>query len=196
MVDLLPLMSTSPSRVVSILDASTFSKLIEDDLELKTHYSILNCAKHCCTMLTLSLQELAEQNPETSFVHLYPGIVKTHVLTSGFSRPVALFMKWVITPLLTPFTLTISESGERNLYHLISERYPSKTERASLTKGSEVATGLDPDELSGAYALNWNGDEVAIKPLVKELNEAGTRKKVWDFTNETLAKIANAKPGS
>lgn len=67
------------SREISVLEAGGEAALHLDDLSLKTHYSLRNCAKHAITMNSVSMEHLAATYPELSFIHSFPGIVRTRL---------------------------------------------------------------------------------------------------------------------
>jgi len=118
-------------------------------------------------------------------VHAYPGLVKTAIFSKGFSWWVALLMTWIITPLLTPFAVSVEECGERQLFHATSARYPP---RKSATSGAEARAagvarpeGVEVAKADGAYLLNWNG-EIGEGKCMKGYRERGMGKVVWEHT--------------
>lgn len=187
--NLLPL---KPTRVLSILSATDEGALVEDDLDLKNNYGLSNCANHSATMTSLSFEYLAQKYPDTSFVHAYPGLVKTAIFSKGFSWWVAILMTWVVGPLLTPFAVSIEEVGERQLFHATSARYPP---RKSATSGAEARAagvarpeGVDVAKGDGAYLLNWNG-ETGEGKCMKGYRERGVGKMVWEHTARMLEEV-------
>ena len=181
---LLPL---HPNRVLSILAATNEGSLIEDDLSLVHNYSIANCVNHSATMNSLAFEHLAKEYPEKSFVHAFPGIVKTPIYWKGLSWWVELIMTWIVAPLLTPFAVSVEECGERTCFYATSARYPP---RKSATSSSETrATGVARPEgvdvargkVDGAYLLNWNG-EVGEGKSMRGYRERGMGRVVWEHT--------------
>lgn len=170
-----------------------------NDLELKTHYSIYNCANHGSTLTSLFLEEAAARHPSVSFVHGFPGIVKTGILTSAFPS----WMKWTlehtILAVMTPFMVSLQEVGERSVFHGTSARYPprqvaggSKSAGVPLPDGLDVAKGAN--EEVGAYLLSWNGEEIEGKVMARYRKE-GMRKQVWDHTYEVIERIRGTSQG-
>ncbi|KAJ5542644.1 hypothetical protein N7461_008647 [Penicillium sp. DV-2018c] len=163
------------SSVLSILDARGNSPLILNDLSLKDNYSLRNCANHAITMTSLSMEELASAHPSTSFVHAYPGIVKTSLARDrGFLMKTALSAVMVM---LTPFTVPLEESGERNLYAATN---PSFSPRG--LNADDAAIGSDGVRGSGAYLVGCDSGIVSDQKTLQRYREDGTRGKVWKHT--------------
>ena len=115
---LLPLLTKAAegrglSRVVSVLGPIGEGALNLDDLSLKTHYSPLNFNRHAVTMNSVSMEHLASSYPQTSFVHSFPGIVKTS-LGRGMG-PVGRYAAHALMFLLKPWEVPFDESGERQM---------------------------------------------------------------------------------
>ncbi|KAK0642951.1 hypothetical protein B0T16DRAFT_414988 [Cercophora newfieldiana] len=106
--ELLPVMSDS-GRVIIVLDGylGDPSKLIWDDLDLQTNYSIKKAADHCISMNDAMVQFWANTQPDAPacakkhFVHAFPGGVNTpifkSVIPTYLQYPVSLLAKWALT---------------------------------------------------------------------------------------------------
>lgn len=151
-------------------------------MSLKKHYGVWNCLKHATTMNTFAAEELAKANPGTSFVHSYPGTVKTNI-TQGFGPIMRPIMNAVMV-LGTPFAVGFQESGERHLYAATSGAYPPKAK----TNESAVS-GTDGVKGSGAYRLNWDGGVIKKSNVLEEYRTQGVGKKIWDHTLEVFDKV-------
>jgi NAD(P)-dependent dehydrogenase (short-subunit alcohol dehydrogenase family) len=163
------------ASVVSVLEAGGESPINLDDLSLKTTYSLKNAAKHAITMTSLSMQELAASHPEVSFVHAYPGLVKT-----GFMREFGTVTRIAMNAMLVlakPWLVPLNESGDRHLYAATSPRFPP---RAS-TGGNDVAPGADGSKGSGSYLLHWDGS-IAGNQVLQDYRKNETGKLVWEHT--------------
>lgn len=188
--------STPLSRVVSVLSSGAETKLNFDDLSLKTHFSLANCAAHACTMNSLAAEELAAQHPGTTFVHAFPGIVK-----SGAARgagPVLFPLLNMLTVLLRPWMVPVGESGERHLYAATSATFPPRADgpdRARLEEGQSAAVGSTGESGSGAYLLSWDGEPCGKEKMMQEHREQGNMKRVWDHTMEVFEKICGTEGG-
>lgn len=192
--NLLPLLraassTSSPSpefaRVVSVLSAGEEGKLNLDDLDLKHTFTLRNCVTHSVVMTDFAFEELAKQEPNVSFVHIFPGIVKTGFFRSGGTLVNA--GGKVLYALLSPWMVDIKESGERHLHAATSAAYPSREGPKGVGEGEvEVASGSDEVVGSGAYLLTWNGNTTGKKELLKEYREKGFGQIIWKHTVETM----------
>ncbi|MCJ1247102.1 hypothetical protein MMC30_004313 [Trapelia coarctata] len=190
--NLLPLLaaassSSAPgnlSRVISVLSAGTEGKMNLDDLSLKTHYSLANCANHAVTMNSLLACHQATTNPTTSFIHAAPGFVNTGLGTAGQTGMLFKAAMGVVSFVISPLAVPLQESGERHLYAATSEVY-----KPSGTKGGEG------DVLGkGAYLLNWGGERTE-KKILGEYRAQGVEEKVWEHTSEVFEKICGEGGG-
>lgn len=165
--DLLPLMSSN-ARAVTILAGGQEGKIFEDDLDLERNYSIPNSAGHFASLLSLTTDAFAAQNPEKTFVHVFPGLVSTGLLGRSATGALGVLFRWVVEPLLGLFVMKPEESGERMLYYGTSEQYE---------KGSRI---LDSD-----------GSEKAEKVLV-EYRERGLGEKVVEHNRRVFERVTGA----
>ncbi|KLJ11878.1 hypothetical protein EMPG_12971 [Blastomyces silverae] len=218
--NLLPLLSTAtPARVISVFGGGFESSINTSDLDLKHNFSILNCAKHAITMTSLSMEHLAsttasqqQQNNghrAVSFMHIYPGLVRSNIYTNSFPAPIAAFYNYVLWPtMMWPFSVDVQESGERHLFHLTSACYPGGNGDSSGTITSKLqsdgisASGSgDPSDMetaigsngkrgSGSYLLNWKGDGTPGSKVMQKYREEGMPEIVWKHTVDRLDKAA------
>ncbi|KAI9841549.1 MAG: hypothetical protein M1838_003514 [Thelocarpon superellum] len=196
--NLLPLLSASPSRVVSIMGAGKEGQLDETDLELKHTFSFLRGTVHTNTMNTLALQHLASLHPSISFVHVFPGLVMTgaHAVTAkDWVFPFRFLFLHVVLPLSRPVMMDLGECGERQLFAATSARYPPSTARdppaggVALPAGVTMASGPDKKEGSGCYLVDENGETVVNEKLIEDYRKRGTGKKVWEHTLEVFERV-------
>ncbi|KAL4877126.1 hypothetical protein BJY04DRAFT_198996 [Aspergillus karnatakaensis] len=156
------------ASVVSVLEAGGEAAISTTDLELKNTYSLRNAAKHAITMTSLSFEELAKSNPAVSFIHSYPGVVKT-----GVARDMGVLGKTAINALyllMKPLTVPVEESGERHLF---------------------AASGL-PKNAAGEgkpYLVSWNGEPRGNEKVLGELKEKGAGEVVWKHTLDVFKRI-------
>lgn len=146
-------------------------------------------------MVTLSLETLAKSAPEVSFIHEFPGIVKT-----GIGRDATTFLVLIIKAIFTivgPWLyIPNDESGERHLFLATSARYPSRTraDEASgvpLVEGVAVARGTTGEMESGVYSLDWDCESSGpkVEKILAKLREDGLVEKVWEHTEEEFKRI-------
>ena len=143
---------------------------------------------HSATFTSLSIDLLAKKYPDTSFVHIYPGLVKTQQLTNWIKTPWIKFLAdWVIVPMVTPFTVGIEEAGARGLFYLTSARYPSLNGKKDNDKidGVKLVEGLQVAKGEGAYMLGKSGEEGEGK-IMKTYRENGMRERVWGHSLEVF----------
>lgn len=189
--NLLPLLSSSsgPTRVVSIYGGGFEYPINTSDLDLKHTFSLLNAYKHSITMTSLSMEHLASAHPAVSFIHAYPGLVGTNIYTNSFPAPVATFYNYGLWPLMWPFSVDLTESGERHLFHLSSARYPAR--RGAGVQGVSlgvdagdggVATGTTGGVGSGAYLLDWKGEVRPTTRVMAQYREQKVPELVWNHT--------------
>lgn len=82
-VNLLPLIkqATSLRRVVTVMTGTKEGSLYLDDIAGR-NIPFSAARGHLSTVLTLSLEYLARQAPEVSFIHNFPGAVDTNLIRS------------------------------------------------------------------------------------------------------------------
>ncbi|KAK3172250.1 hypothetical protein OEA41_005570 [Lepraria neglecta] len=188
---LLPLLqAASPqlSRVVSVLSPGeeSLTSFHLDDLGLKNNFSLRTAACHAIIMTDFAFEEMAKQHPTTSFVHAYPGIVKT-----GFNKEAGFAMKTAVNAayvLFAPWKVNIQESGERHLYAATSAAYPAKSgNEGGVDMGNEkVMKGSTGEIGSGAYLIGSDGEFRANEKALKELRSKGAGQQIWEQTLHTF----------
>lgn len=198
--NLLPLLSNSASpRVVTVLAGGQEGPINLDDLELVHNYSLANDANHTATMTSLSFDILSAANPKVSFVHVFPGLVKTPLLKKtfgGFKGAWAILGTlgtWIALPILSLFSLSVEEAGERGLFVATSARYGAP---AAESKGVEAPAGVSaarsevgPDGELGFYRLDWDGETAKDSKELDKLRKDGKAQFVWDRTLEVYTRI-------
>ncbi len=194
---LLPLLKASSHhpRVVSILRAGLEHFDIDlDDLDAKKPAKsnwdyAMRCAPVIETMNTVCLEQLAEQNPEVTFVHKFPGLVKTSIFTSGWgdawSFRKAMFT-YVVPAFVTITGMSDEEVGQRCLYTLFSARYGGGG-----VKGSEgekpLANSKGGRDHEGAFLVKEDDEPAVNTKVLAELRRRGVPSRVLE---ETLAVTA------
>ena len=195
--NLLPLLSAPPtSRIVSIHAAGNEGKLNENDLELAHSFSVQAAAVHTATMNTLALAEIAATHPSISCLHIFPSIVMTKAVGDVFSEdwvlPLRLLWTYVVLPIAKLFMVTLSESGQRHLFHATSARYKPTAKPGAgvaLQQGMTVAKGEDGREGTGCYILNYDGETIGDQKLFDEYRKKEMGKKIWQHTDEVFDRV-------
>ncbi|KAK7433264.1 hypothetical protein QQZ08_000200 [Neonectria magnoliae] len=83
-VNLLPLIQRASSlrRVVTVMAGTKEGPIFADDIAGRK-VPLLSARGHLCTALTLSLDALAREAPDVSFIHNFPGSVDTNLSRRG-----------------------------------------------------------------------------------------------------------------
>lgn len=136
---LLPLLSKSMiGRVVSVLAGGLESPTIPlEDLDLKEpgNFSGFKAQGHYAAMGTLTLEAISAAHPDVTFVHSFPGWVKTGNHRRG-ADPGSILARivWPISePLIRFMSMSVEESGDRHLFVSTSAMYGGR----GTTWGSE-----------------------------------------------------------
>lgn len=194
-INLLPLLqqATALRRVINIFTAGKEGPVYADDIQGKK-VPVLSARGHAASLVTLTLEVLAKRAPNVSFIHDFPGSVKSGLARRG--QGALVFAINTITNLLGPFVfMPPTECGERHIFLATSARYPASFEDASsgipLTDGLVVAKGTNGEVGSGVYSIESNGESAGPKvvELLAKYGEDGTREKVWKDVQEQFMRI-------
>lgn len=200
-VNLLPLLREAPSlrRVVTVLAAGHEGPIHTDDFQSR-QIPFSSVRGHNVSMTDMMLEHIAQRAPEVSFVHDYPGPVK-----SGFGRETnSILMRIAITAfnLTGPLVYIPSrESGERHLFFATSSRYPPQSSAGvegatgvPVPSGVGVVSGTD-GEGCGVYAVNWDGESAGLKSpeMLAKLRDENMAKQVWEHTAAEFKRITGSE---
>lgn len=196
-VNLLPLLreATHLRRVVSVLSGTREGPIHTDDFQA-LNMSVISLRAHLTSVHTLCLEAIAAKAPDVSFVHDYPGSVKSSILKEGTG-----LMIWVLSIVMSvvgPLIFIPNEvSGERHLFLATSARYPAgKTSAASpgvsLADGVLVAEGTSGQIGSGVYSVGSDGESAGVKveELLAKMRKEGMVEKVWDHAEVEFLRIS------
>lgn len=170
------------ARVITVLAAGSEGDVRLDDLELKHNFTLHACLAHCVIMSDFMISELSKRFPSVSFSHSYPGTVKTGI-ANELSGPVRLAVK-VLYAVMTPWILNVQESGERHLFQITSQVYPSRKGAVGVPPpdGLTAFKGIDGQLGGGAYLLDWDGKSAGDEKVLQKYREIDMGSKVWDHT--------------
>lgn len=175
-VNLLPLIQSAPAlrRVVTVFAGGKEGPIVTDDFP-GWKLSASAGRGHFASMLTLSFEVLAKRVPEVSFVHDYPGFVKTDLArgTKGVVMAVVKGLFEVIGPFLN---IPNGEVGERQTFFATSARFPPTYGDANDVLPAEqvgIAVGTDGKVGSGVYSVHLDG-EVKVQKILCELRKNGS----------------------
>jgi hypothetical protein len=140
--------------------------------------------------LTLSLEALARQAPEVSFIHNFPGSVDTDLIR----RDDGLMMQFVkqffrLGTTVMGKWVPKEECGERHAWLCLSARFPAKGE-----KSAEAAVGTDGTKGSGVYSVDWDGESASTEviKLLGEYRDEGTVDKVWKHFEDEFVRVTGS----
>ncbi|KAK2873800.1 hypothetical protein FQN49_002063 [Arthroderma sp. PD_2] len=185
---LLPLLEKAEApKVVSVLAGGMEKATIDlDDLELKKpeNYGMVNTQAQCGAMNTTTLEKLANDNPNVTFVHSWPGWVNTGNVRRGLTNPNSI-MAWAVRlllePLLSLFGFSEEESGQRHLFQSTSAAFGG---RGVPWKGKPGINSLEKSA-DGLFLVNpWCNCTPNAKN-VRLLREKA-QGKIWDHTQDIL----------
>lgn len=195
-VNLLPLLqqATALRRVVSVFAAGKEGPVDTSDFQ-GWKVSILSQRGQASSLVTLSLEALAKKAPDVSFIHDFPGPVKTNLVRGG--EGAAIYVLNVVFKVIGPLVNTpIQESGERHLFLATSARYPAgmsgdATSGVPMTGGVELARGTNGKSGSGVYSVDQDGESAGPKmeELLTKLRKEGVVEKMWKDTEEQFKRI-------
>ncbi|KAG8165177.1 hypothetical protein KVR01_005452 [Diaporthe batatas] len=189
LVNLLPLLEAAPSpRVVSVLAAGQEGTIFPDDMALKDpkNYGVASAGGMAASYNTLFMEQLQKRHPRVSFVHTFPGLVRTNLLQTEHFGPVfKFFINWVVMPTIGRFVFASQDdSGARHLFAATSPMYAAaEPAEAMAVAGSNGIKG------SGVYTLNENVDPVHNEKVLGPYRENGMREKVFEHTMKEYERI-------
>ncbi|CEI41403.1 hypothetical protein FVEN_g3608 [Fusarium venenatum] len=196
-VNLLPLLQKASSlrRVVTVMAGTHEGQIFADDIACRNipFTSIHRCRGHMCSTLTLSLEALARQAPEVSFIHNFPGSVDTDLIRSGDGIMMHIMKYWFkISMAVKRSWLPKEECGERHAWLCWSGMFPDKLGQSDNgVESAGVAVGVDGSRGSGVYSLYWDGESAGdeVVKLLGEYREEGMVDKVWKDLETEFGRI-------
>lgn len=186
--------ATSLRRVVSVLAATKEGPINTADLQ-GWKVPILKQQGQGASLVTLSLESLAQKAPDVSFIHNFPGAVKTGI-ARGTTGALMAVVKTVFTLLGPFFYIPLKEVGERHVFLATSAKYPARKEGAAtagvpLGEGVVVARGTDGRPGSGVYSVDVNGESAGpkVEELLAGFRKEGLGEKVWEEVESQFVRI-------
>jgi NAD(P)-dependent dehydrogenase (short-subunit alcohol dehydrogenase family) len=201
-VDLMPNLTAAAdagqlSRVNSVLAAGSEGDVRVDDLDLRHNFTLHAALAHCTVFTDFMMEEFAKRYPGTTFMHSYPGTVKTGI-ANQLNGPIRLAVK-VMYAVMTPWILNVQESGERHFFQLTSMCYPSKKWQGASCRGDSDAPGIpvearldvmegsDDVKGSGAYLLDWDSKPAGDERVLGKYRAMDFGPRVWEHTMKMFA---------
>ncbi|KAJ7251627.1 NAD(P)-binding protein [Mycena rebaudengoi] len=110
--------SREDAKVTSILKAGSGGPIDPDNLGLKKNFSFGTFKNEIPAYHDTMIQSFAEQEPEMTFLHSYPGTVIMGLWNATDSAIIKSFA-WLYQVWLYPFSITLETCGECQLYRLL-----------------------------------------------------------------------------
>ncbi|KAI1821830.1 hypothetical protein F4861DRAFT_440781 [Xylaria intraflava] len=186
---LLPLLDKAEAgRVVSVLGGGVewVNSINLDDLDLKKpgNFGSVTAQAHYTAMNTITLDALAKQSPNVTFVHSWPGWVNTGNAKKGISDPnsvAAWFVRLIILPLVGFIGLREDESAQRHLFQSTSAVFGG---RGVAWEGQPGINSRGTAE-NGLFLVNFRCNCTPNARVVTLLRERA-QEKVWEHTQKVL----------
>ena len=195
-VNLLPLLQRASALrcVVSVFAGGKEGPVDTSDFQA-WKVSLLSQRGHIASLITLSHEALAKKAPEVTFIHEFPGPVRSNLARSG--QGAAIFALKAVFKVIGPMVyIPTQESGERHLFLATSARYPAGTSkdaasRVPLTGEVTIASGTSGVLGSGVYTVDWDGESsgTKVEKLLAKFRKEGMVEKVWNHTEGEFKRI-------
>ncbi|KAK9452816.1 short-chain dehydrogenase reductase SDR [Dipodascopsis uninucleata] len=149
------------------------------------------------SMLTLMLEVIARSAPEVTFIHDFPGVVKSGLLRDATGIIMLLFKAYFTV--VGPFVyMSGEECGDRQLFFATSSRYLSSSGVACgvpMTDGITTATATNSTVGGGVYSINSDGEPASAKvtTLLNDLRKNGTVDALCDDVETIFTAITGSK---
>lgn len=184
---LLPLLGQAEApKIVSVLGGGLERATIElDDLDLKKpgNFGGIKAQTQYAAMNTTTLEKLANDNPNVTFIHSWPGWVNTGNVRRG-SDPSSIwawFVWLILEPLIGLFAFSDEESGQRHLFQSTSAAFGG---RGVPWKGKPGINSLEKPT-DGLFLVNLKCECTPNAKVMPFLREKALGK-IWDHTQEVL----------
>lgn len=153
---------------------------------------LLKARGHAASLVTAGMMTLAQQAPDVSFIHTFPGPVKSGIGRDmpGIFGVLVRMVSAVVGPI---FNIPTDESGAYHLFFTTSPRYPPKDAAGERHQSSTLgfARGIDGNAGSGMYCVDQTGKSAnpGTEALLANLKKDGSVDKVWQLTQDKWKQI-------
>ncbi|KAK5634787.1 hypothetical protein RRF57_010500 [Xylaria bambusicola] len=185
--NLLPLVQRASGlrRIVGVGGGSHEDEIDRNDFPALT-IPIEKLRGHLTSLVTLGIEGVARGAPEVSFIHDYPGTVKTKLLDI---YPEEVLKTFEYVP--------IDECGQRHLFLATSARFPPANGTVMgvpLEDGVEIAVGTSGAVGSGVYSVGVDCESAssAVLAVLKGMRERGLVEEVRLHTQDELRRITTS----
>ncbi|KAK5734538.1 hypothetical protein LTR17_008898 [Elasticomyces elasticus] len=156
---------------------------------------------HMASITTLALEGHHQAAPEVSFVHNFPGSVKSGI-DRGSIGPLMRTLKTVFILLAPLVNIPLEEAGERHLFLCTSARYGAGVDDeaagVALTDGSALARGTNGQNGSGVYSIDAYGESAKpkVEALLANMRQDGMVKRVQHMIEEDIDRALASSKGA
>lgn len=185
---LLPLLDRAEApKVVSVLGGGLerANAIDLDDLDLKKpgNFGGVKAQAQYMVMNTMTLEKLAGENPNVTFIHSWPGMVSTGNVRRGPdpNSIMAWFVWLFLEPLLGLIGFSDEESGQRHLFQCTSAAFGG---RGVPWKGKPGINSLE-EQADGLFLVNYKCDCTPNAKVMSSLRDKA-QEKIWNHTQEVL----------
>lgn len=167
------------------------------------HMKLMANRDHAASITTLSLESHHKKNPDVSFIHNFPGVVKSGI-TRGTTGPVLTALKALIRVFGSLFYMPANEAGDRHVFLATSGRYSAGSSDSaagvplSVVDGLSLARGTDGELGSGVYSIDASGESAGpkVEEALASLRSRGMIGQVMDTikTDTEMALATSQRP--
>ena len=166
--NLMPLLhQSSRPRVLSILNGGREKALHEQDLGLEQRWSPISVINHTTTMTSLAFEHLAKTNTRFTFLHSYPGLVRTDIFarltppeSSGIAwRMTLALIRGLVALLMLCVGMSVEECGERQAFLLTTDRFGP-----------------------GAWRIDSSGEQASTSGVLERYRQGSWSERIWEHT--------------
>lgn len=201
-VNLLPLLERAQTlrRVVSVFAGTKEGPVDVNDLQRYKMLAI-KARGHAASNVTLSLEAMAAKAPTVTFVHSFPGFVKSNLIRGGEGAFITV-LGWLgkVREKLGGSFVPNEESGDRHVFAATSAMYPGKKDAEAtagipFAKGGAIAKGSDGKPGSGVYTVDEDGSPATpqVTEVLAGLRKDGTADIIWKDQEAQFERITGVK---
>ena len=134
-----------------------------------------------------------ENKQNVSFLHVFPGLVKTKEMEKGdFPYVVKILLTKIMLPLITPLTVKAEKVGESVALMAEDPRFRC-VQHIEPGEAEVVEVGSDGIIGSGSYCLRWDGKRLIKDKTMKALREKEAGEAVWVHCMNVFNSISHAR---
>jgi hypothetical protein len=142
--------------------------LIEDDLGLDHQWGPRNMINQSTTMMSMMFERFSSQNQQMAFMHAYPGLVKTEIISgmtplpgaSIWNRMMLASLRGLMAVLMLIIGIEAEDCGDRQAFYLTDEKFGS----------------------GHAWRIDDKSEAVIAPGVLAKYCERNWIERIWEFT--------------